>query len=230
MGIGYADTPGIWSQEQVEGWKQVTSAVHRAGGRIVLPQLWHVGRISHPLFLDGATPVAPSAIRPAGRVSPGAAGDGLRHAALARASRDCRGGSRLRAGARRTRRRLDSTAWSCLRREWLPHRSEGNSSRTAPINVRMSTAALSRIGRDCCSSRRSARECVGCGPCGRASRAAWGDAHDMGDTNALATFTHVARELGRRKIAFIAAREHRGRPAHRAAAQAGVRQRLSCGE
>src|SRR5262245_44626442 len=68
MGIGYADTPGIWSQEQVEGWKQVTSAVHRAGGRIVL-QLWHVGRISHPMFLNGATPVAPSAIQPKGRVS-----------------------------------------------------------------------------------------------------------------------------------------------------------------
>ena len=61
VGVGYADTPGIWSQEQVEHWKLVTQAVHRAGGRIVL-QLWHVGRISHPMFLHGASPVAPSAI------------------------------------------------------------------------------------------------------------------------------------------------------------------------
>src|SRR4051812_1446834 len=68
MGVGYADTPGIWSDEQVAGWQQVTDAVHAAGGRIVL-QLWHVGRISDPVFLDGAAPVAPSAIKPAGTVS-----------------------------------------------------------------------------------------------------------------------------------------------------------------
>ncbi len=68
MGVGYPDTPGIWSAEQVEGWKQVTAAVHAAGGRIFL-QLWHVGRISDPLYLDGRQPVAPSAVRPDGHVS-----------------------------------------------------------------------------------------------------------------------------------------------------------------
>ena len=67
-GIGYADTPGIWSREQAEGWKVITHAVHERGGSIFL-QLWHVGRISHPVFLDGALPVAPSAIAPQGRVS-----------------------------------------------------------------------------------------------------------------------------------------------------------------
>ncbi len=66
--VGYADTPGLWSEEQVAGWKLVTQAVHEAGGRI-LAQLWHVGRISDPVFLDGNLPVAPSAIRPAGTVS-----------------------------------------------------------------------------------------------------------------------------------------------------------------
>src|SRR3978361_1547297 len=45
MGVGYADTPGLWSAEQVEGWKLVTQAVHDAGG-LILAQLWHVGRIS----------------------------------------------------------------------------------------------------------------------------------------------------------------------------------------
>jgi len=64
----YADTPGIWSEAQVGGWKLVTEAVHQAGGRILL-QLWHVGRMSHPMFLNGALPVAPSAIAPAGHVS-----------------------------------------------------------------------------------------------------------------------------------------------------------------
>ena len=68
MGVGYADTPGIWSPEQVEGWKLVTQSVHKAGGRILL-QLWHVGRISDPMFLDGGLPVAPSAIPAAGHVS-----------------------------------------------------------------------------------------------------------------------------------------------------------------
>jgi 2,4-dienoyl-CoA reductase-like NADH-dependent reductase (Old Yellow Enzyme family) len=68
MGIGYADTPGIWSPDQVEGWRQVTSGVHGVGGRIFM-QLWHVGRISHPMFLNGAIPVAPSAVAPKGNVS-----------------------------------------------------------------------------------------------------------------------------------------------------------------
>jgi 2,4-dienoyl-CoA reductase-like NADH-dependent reductase (Old Yellow Enzyme family) len=68
MGVGYPHTPGVWSREQVEGWRQVTKGVHAAGGRILL-QLWHVGRISDPVYLDGALPVAPSAIAPKGHVS-----------------------------------------------------------------------------------------------------------------------------------------------------------------
>jgi len=68
QGVGYPATPGIHSAEQVAGWKLVTDAVHAKGGCIYL-QLWHVGRISHPsLQPNGATPVAPSAIRPAGQV------------------------------------------------------------------------------------------------------------------------------------------------------------------
>lgn len=67
QGKGYAGAPGIHSEAQIAGWKQVTDAVHEDGGRVVL-QLWHVGRISHPaLQPDGVLPVAPSAIRPEGR-------------------------------------------------------------------------------------------------------------------------------------------------------------------
>jgi N-ethylmaleimide reductase len=67
QGVGYPGTPGIHSTGQVAGWKLVTEAVSAAGGRIFL-QLWHVGRISHPsLQPDGALPVAPSAIAPAGQ-------------------------------------------------------------------------------------------------------------------------------------------------------------------
>ena len=64
QGRGYALTPGLYSGCQIEGWRAVTQAVHARGGRI-FPQLWHVGRISHPsLQPGGALPVAPSAIRP----------------------------------------------------------------------------------------------------------------------------------------------------------------------
>ena len=68
IGVGYPDTPGIWSNDQVRGWKNITQAVHNAGGRIFL-QLWHVGRISHSLYLNGELPVAPSAIAAKGHVS-----------------------------------------------------------------------------------------------------------------------------------------------------------------
>ena len=68
MGVGYPDTPGIWSAEQVEGWKLITDAVHQAGG-LIFCQLWHVGRISDSSYLNGALPVAPSAIAAEGHVS-----------------------------------------------------------------------------------------------------------------------------------------------------------------
>ncbi|CAN4274057.1 NemA NADH,flavin oxidoreductases, Old Yellow Enzyme family [Methylophilaceae bacterium] len=66
MGHGYPGLPGIYTDEQVAGWKKITEAVHAKGGKIVI-QLWHVGRISHPTLLNGALPVAPSAIKPAGK-------------------------------------------------------------------------------------------------------------------------------------------------------------------
>lgn len=67
-GLGYARIPGIFSQAQVEGWKKVTSAVHQAGGKIVV-QFMHSGRISHPLNMPAGTQVlAPSAVKPAGQM------------------------------------------------------------------------------------------------------------------------------------------------------------------
>ncbi|WP_213880871.1 alkene reductase [Pseudomonas sp. dw_358] len=66
-GLGWPYAPGIWNDEQVAAWKQVTDSVHQAGGRIDL-QLWHMGRIVHPSFIGGATPVSASAT-----TAPGAA-------------------------------------------------------------------------------------------------------------------------------------------------------------
>ena len=66
QGVGYIRTPGMHSPAQVAGWKKVTDAVHQAGGTI-FAQLWHVGRVSHPDFHNGALPVAPSALAGRGR-------------------------------------------------------------------------------------------------------------------------------------------------------------------
>ena len=89
QGTGCPNTPGIYTSQQVDGWKRVTSAVHDAGGRIFL-QLWHMGRISHPSFQSGGgLPVAPSAIAPrSGQIL-----DGDRNAAVRRTSGSGDGGN-----------------------------------------------------------------------------------------------------------------------------------------
>ncbi|MBW4450877.1 MAG: alkene reductase [Spirirestis rafaelensis WJT71-NPBG6] len=67
LSLGYMNCPGIYTEEQVAGWRLVTDAVHEKGGRIFL-QLWHSGRVSHPSLLDGQLPVAPSAIAGVGEL------------------------------------------------------------------------------------------------------------------------------------------------------------------
>lgn len=205
MGVGYADTPGIWSEAQVAGWKLVTRAVHEAGG-IILLQLWHVGRISDPMFLNGETPVAPSAIQPAGHVSlvrP------LKPFVTPRALRlDEIPGiiEAYRQGAENAQRAgFDGVeihgANGYLLDQFLQdksnHRTDeygGPIENRARLMLEATDAAISVWGADRVGMHLAPR----------------GDSHDMGDSNPLATFSHVARELGKRKIAFIAAREKLG--------------------
>jgi 2,4-dienoyl-CoA reductase-like NADH-dependent reductase (Old Yellow Enzyme family) len=66
-GQGYPNTPGIYDKNQIQRWKEVTDKVHLSGGKI-FSQLWHVGRVSHPTYLNGKDPVAPSAVTLSGRV------------------------------------------------------------------------------------------------------------------------------------------------------------------
>ncbi|MEH6625025.1 MAG: alkene reductase [Motiliproteus sp.] len=66
-GQGYPNTPGLFNAEQVESWKQVTQRVHQNGGKM-FAQLWHTGRVSHPIYQDGKAPMAPSAIELHGRI------------------------------------------------------------------------------------------------------------------------------------------------------------------
>ena len=205
MGVGYADTPGIWSEAQVAGWKLVTQAVHEAGG-IILLQLWHVGRISDPMFLNGETPVAPSAIQPAGHVSlvrP------LKPFVTPRALRlDEIPGiiAAYRQGAENAQRAgFDGVeihgANGYLLDQFLQdktnHRTDeygGPIENRARLMLEVTDAVIAVWGADRVGMHLAPR----------------GDAHDMGDSNPLATFGHVARELGKRKIAFIAAREKLG--------------------
>ncbi|OON64392.1 alkene reductase [Massilia sp. KIM] len=205
QGVGYADTPGIWSDEQVAGWRRVTEAVHAAGGRIVL-QLWHVGRISDPVFLDGQAPVAPSAIAAAGTVSllrpqrPYVTPRELALEELPGIVEAHRKGAMnaLAAGFDGVEVHAGN---GYLLDQFL---QDGSNRRTDAYGGTL--AGRARLLLEMVDA------CVGVWGAGRVGvhLSPRGDSHDMGDSNPAATFAHVARELGRRRIAFICARESRG--------------------
>lgn len=203
MGVGYPNTPGIWSEEQVAGWKKVTQAVHAKGGKILL-QLWHVGRISDPIYLNGELPVAPSAIKPEGHVS------------LVRPIKEYETPRALeteevtqvveafRLGAENARKAgFDGVeihgANGYLLDQFLQSKTNkrsdqygGSLENRARFMLEVTDAVLSiwepgRVGMHL------------------APRA---DGHDMGDANLEETFGYVTAELGKRKLAFICTREH----------------------
>jgi len=204
-GVGYENTPGIWSDAQVEGWKKTTAAVHAKGGKIVL-QLWHVGRISDPSLLDGDLPVAPSAIAAPGHVS------------LLRPQRPYVTPRALeleeipgiveayRKGAENAKRAgFDGVelhgANGYLLDQFLQtgsnHRTDaygGPIENRARLLLEATDAAISVWGPGRVGMHLAPR-CDGQG---------------MGDANPAETFGYVATELGRRKIAFICAREVAG--------------------
>jgi 2,4-dienoyl-CoA reductase-like NADH-dependent reductase (Old Yellow Enzyme family) len=205
LGVGYADTPGIWSSDQTQGWKLVTRAVHRAGGRMFL-QLWHVGRISHPIFLNGASPVAPSAIAPKGRVSlvrpetPYITPRALERTEIPELVDAFRRGAQNAQEAGFDGVELHA-ANGYLIDQFLQDSSNrrmddygGTIDNRARLLLETVDALISVWG--------AGRVGVHLAP--------RGDVHDMGDSDRVATFGHVARELGKRRVAFICAREHPG--------------------
>ncbi len=205
MGVGYPDSPGIWSNEQVAGWKQVTAAVHKMGG-VIFMQLWHVGRISDPYYLNGALPVAPSAIAPGGYVSlmqPKKAFVTPRALELDEIPAIIEA---YRQGAENAKRAgFDGVelhgANGYLLDQFLQDKSnQRNDAYGGPIENR---ARLMLEATD------AAISVFGAGRVG-VHLAPRGDAHSMGDSNPLATFTYLAREFAKRGIAFICAREHAG--------------------
>jgi 2,4-dienoyl-CoA reductase-like NADH-dependent reductase (Old Yellow Enzyme family) len=208
LGVGYPNTPGIWSSEQVTGWKLITQAVHRAGG-IILLQLWHVGRISDPVYLDGQLPVAPSAIAAAGHVS------------LLRPMKEFV-----------TPRSLTIDEISNI---ILSYQRAAENAKTAGFDgVEIHGANGYLIDQFLQDSTNKRNDQYG-GPIENRVRfmlevtdavtSVWGadrvgmhiaprgDAHDMGDSNLSTVFHHVVRALGQRKLAFICARESHDKPA-----------------
>lgn len=205
MGVGYPNTPGIWSAEQIQGWRKVTNAVHAAGGKIVL-QLWHVGRISDPIYLDGQLPVAPSALKPAGHVS------------LLRPKKDYE-----------TPRALETAEIAGVIEAF---RKGAENAKEAGFDGVELHAANGYLIDQFLQSRTNQRTDAYGGPVENRARllleitdaliGVWGagrvgvhlaprgDSHDMGDDNPAETFGYVARELGKRKIAFIFTREKEG--------------------
>jgi len=207
MGVGYPDTPGIWSDEQVEGWKLVTKAVHEAGGLILL-QLWHVGRMSDPIYLDGKLPVAPSAIRPDGHVSlirPQKTFVTPRALELEEIPAIIEA---FRKGAENAKVAGFDGVELHGANGYLPDQflQDGTNKRTdeygGPIENRARfmfealDAAISVWGEDRVGLHLAPKS----------------DAHSISDSNPAETFGYVAREAGKRKIAFICARESLAEP------------------
>ncbi len=205
MGVGYADTPGIWSDEQVAGWRLTTRAVHEAGGRIIL-QLWHVGRISDPYFLEGRQPVAPSAIAPEGHLSllrpekPFAVPRALALEELPGVIETYRQGARNAQNAGFDGVEIHGANGYLLDQflqDRANHRTDGyggSIANRARLMLEVADAVISVWGGGRVGMHLAPR----------------GDVHSMGDSDAPATFGYVARELGRRKLAFLCAREHTG--------------------
>lgn len=202
QGVGYADTPGIWSDEQVEGWKIVTDAVHQAGGRIFL-QLWHVGRISDPELLDGNAPVAPSAIAANGHVSllrP------MREYSVPRALASdeipCIVAAYRKGAEHAKLAGFDGVevhgANGYLLDQFLQDSTNlrtdnygGSVENRARLMLEVTDACIDVWGPNRVGMHLAPRA----------------DAHDMGDSSPAKTFGYVARELKKRGIAFICSRE-----------------------
>lgn len=214
QGKGYAGAPGIHSDAQVKGWRAVTDAVHAAGGRMVL-QLWHVGRVSHPsLQPGGALPVAPSAIGFEGHAHtydgpqafvtpraletaeiPGIVDDYAKAAANAKAAGF--DGVEIHSA--------NAYLLDQFLRDGTNRRTDrygGALENRVRLTLEVTDAVLKVWGADRTGIRLSPSLTI----------------HGMSDSNPAATFTHLAGELGRRRLAYLHVVEPsdpRGSPADR---------------
>lgn len=202
QGVGYRNTPGIWNDAQVVGWRLVTEAVHQAGGRI-FSQLWHVGRISDPEWLNGELPVAPSTIAAAGHVSglrpkrPHPVPRALETDEIPGIVEDFRLGA-VRAKAAGFDGVEVHAANGYLIDQFLQDSTNKRTDRygglvenRARFLLEITDAVISVWGADKVGIHLRPR----------------GEEHDMGDSDPKAIFGYVADELQKRSVAFIFVRE-----------------------
>jgi len=200
---GYLNTPGLYTEEQVKGWKKVTDAVHAKGGLIVA-QLWHVGRISHPDLLNGETPVSASTVQQAGYVS------------LLRPKREYV-----------VPRPLEISEIQAIVEQYKQSAIKAKQAGFDGVELHAANGYLIDQFLQSSTNQRTdlyggsvenrARfllevvdaliEVWGAGRVG-VHLAPRGDEHDMGDENPRETFGYALEELGKRKIAFFFTREH----------------------
>ena len=200
---GYEKTPGLFTDEQVEGWKLVTNAVHGKGGLIVA-QLWHVGRVSHPDLLKGETPVSASNVKQAGYVS------------LLRPKREYV-----------VPRALEISEIHAITEQYKQAAIRAKAAGFDGVELH---AANGYLIDQFLQSKTNQREDIYGGSVENRARfllevvdalievwgagrvgvhlAPRGDEHDMGDVNPKETFGYVMQELGKRQIAFFFTREY----------------------
>ena len=205
MGVGYPQVPGIWSRAQVEAWKPVPRAVHERGGRIFM-QIWHVGRISDPVFLHGETPVAPSAIAAPGHVSlvrperPFVTPRALREDEMSGIVESFRHAAQNAQEAGFDGVEIHGANGYLLDQflqDGTNHRTGGYGGpieHRARLMLEVADAAISVWGPGRVGMHLAPRS----------------DTHGISDSDRAATFGYVARELGRRRLGFIMAREGLG--------------------
>jgi len=208
QGVGYPNTPGIWSSAQVDGWRKITSAVHDKGGKIFV-QLWHVGRVSDPEYLNGEIPVAPSAIACKGQVS---LLQPTRDYAMPRALHTEEIPNLVEDFADAAGHARDAgfdgieihAANGYLIDQFL---HDGSNKRNDVYGGGIENRArlLMEIVDACSGVWGAGRIGVHLSP--------YGTAHDMHDSDPDALFTYVAEELGKRDLAFLLVREAAGREA-----------------
>ena len=202
LGVGYPQVPGLWSARQTELWKPITAAVHAASGRI-FAQIWHVGRVSDSSFLNGQKPVAPSAIPAPGMmnlVRPKKEYD-TPHALTVDEIKGVI--EEFHQGAKNAKEAgFDGVeihgANGYLLDQFLQTNSNirtdeygGSIENRARLHIEVADAASAVFGADRVGMHLAPR----------------GDVMGMGDTDPRATFTYLATELGKRKLAFLMARE-----------------------
>jgi 2,4-dienoyl-CoA reductase-like NADH-dependent reductase (Old Yellow Enzyme family) len=200
---GYEKTPGLFSDAQVEGWKLVTDAVHAKDGLIVA-QLWHVGRVSHPDLLNAETPVSASDVKQAGYVS------------LLRPKREFV-----------VPRPLEISEIQSITEQYKQSAIRAKAAGFDGVELHAANGYLIDQFLQSSTNKRTdiyggsvenrARfllevvdallEVWGAGRVG-VHLAPRGDEHDMGDANAKETFGYALEELGKRKIAFFFTREY----------------------